>query len=85
MKNNLLLLLISCFVFSLSSCLGSDDNTSTDYDLTNCQIVSFSLANDSVEGIGSVKFVIDQINGYIYNADSMSYGSVINWKLVTTL
>lgn len=84
MKNKLLLLLIGSFVFLLSSCLNSDDDT-TEYDLTNCQIVSFSLANDSVSGVSSVKFIIDQINGTIYNADSMAYGTALNWKLVTTL
>lgn len=84
MKNSLLLLLIGCFVLSFSSCLDSDKDT-TEYDLTNCQISSFSLANDSIEGIGDVKFVIDQINGYIYNADSMDYGTVLDRKLVTTL
>lgn len=85
MKNKLLLLLTSCLIVSLVSCLDSDNNVDTNYELTNCQIATFSVGNDSVPGVSSLKFVIDQLSGYIYNEDSMAFGSVLDEKLVTTV
>jgi hypothetical protein len=68
-------------VFLLSSCF-DDDNDMNDVNLSNCQITSFSLQNDSIPGLSSVKFTIDQVNGLIFNKDSMPYGTVIDRKVV---
>ena len=83
MKNlKLQLGLIGSLAFLLFSCLGDDDNEYDDWNYSNCQIKSFSLSNDSVTGLSSVKFTIDQINGLIFNKDSMPYGTVIDEKVI---
>ena len=70
----------------LSSCLGSSsDNGIDDWTLGNAQIATFVLSSDSVAGLSNVKFTIDQLNGKIYNKDSMPYGTVINDKVFCTL
>lgn len=87
MKNKIVLFVTYCFVLSLSSCLGSDDdNNSVDGSMLakNCQIAAFALKNDSVRfngvsgGLDSVRFTIDQLSGLIYNMDSLPYGTEIN-------
>ena len=66
----------------LSSCLGGDsDNGIDDWTLANAQIASFTLSSDSITGLSAVKFTIDQLNGKIYNKDSMSYGTIIDRKV----
>ena len=83
MKNlKLQLWLIGSLVFLLSSCLGDDDKEYDDWNYSNCQIKSFSLSNDSIPLLKNVKFTIDQINGLIFNKDSMPYGTVIDEKVV---
>jgi len=80
-KYNWQLWILGCWVLVLSSCLGTED----DYDKwfqSNCLISSFSLHSDSVPGLENVRFTIDQVNGLIYNKDSMPYGTVINWKVI---
>ena len=72
MKNRIVLMLAGCFVFLLSSCLKSDEVEAYDV-TTNCQISSFSLSSDSIPGLSSVNFTIDQLSGEIYNLDSMPY------------
>lgn len=67
----------------LSSCLKSDEKTITEI-APNCQIVSFTLANDSVKGLKELKFTIDQLNGEIFNSDSMPFGTEIG-KVVCTI
>jgi hypothetical protein len=62
--------------------LGNGDSETDEWNLSNCQIVSFSLQNDSIPGLSDVKFTIDQLNGLIFNKDSMLYGTQINWKVV---
>lgn len=75
MKNKIILFITGCFALLLSSCLGSDE---PGYELSmDCQITSFSLSSDSVKGLSSVVFTIDQVNGRIFNADSMPYGTEI--------
>lgn len=78
-------LLISGLAFLMSSCLGSDETTIDDWDLGNAQISAFSLSNDSIEGLSSVVFTIDQVNGKIYNRDSMPYGTVIDEKVICSI
>lgn len=76
MKNKIVLFITGCFALLLSSCLGSDDEPG--YELSmDCQITNFSLSSDSVPDLSSVVFTIDQVNGRIFNADSMPYGTKI--------
>ncbi|MDR0844783.1 MAG: DUF6242 domain-containing protein [Tannerella sp.] len=77
--------LAGCLSFLLVSCFGDNDTELNDWELSNCQIASFALANDSIPGLADVKFTIDQVNGLIYNKDSMPYGTVINEKVVCTI
>jgi hypothetical protein len=76
MKNRIVLYTIGCIILLLTSCLGSDDNTSTTT-LRDAQIATFSLTNDSVPGLNKVKFTIDQLNGLIFNMDSMPHGTEV--------
>lgn len=74
MKKNLVLLITGCFVWLMSSCLG--DSSTTEYELPrDCQISSFTLESSDVDGLGDVKFTIDQLNGLIFNLDSLPYGT----------
>ena len=80
-KNNWQYWILGCGVLILSSCLGIDD----DYDKwfqSNCLVRTFSLQSDSVPMLENVKFTIDQVNGLIYNKDSMPYGTELNWKVI---
>ena len=76
--------IIASFLVSslaITSCLDSDNN----YELSSDDwITAFSL--DTIYGV-TYKFTIDQINGHIYNVDSVAYGAdtVINKILITTL
>lgn len=77
MKNRIVLFVAGCIALLLSSCLGSDDN---EYEIPkDCQITSFKVAHDSILGgkLDTVKFVIDQINGRIFNPDSLPFGTEI--------
>ncbi|MDR2917650.1 MAG: DUF6242 domain-containing protein [Tannerella sp.] len=76
------LLLMGGLLLLVSSCLDSDDNEVDDWTLSNAQIASFSLSNDSIEGLSSVKFTIDQLNNKIYNKDSMPYGTNLDEKIL---
>lgn len=70
----------------MSSCLGEGNQTTLDdWSLSNAQIASFSLSNDSIAGLSSVIFTIDQMNGKIYNRDSMPYGTLIDEKVLCTM
>ncbi|MDR1919810.1 MAG: DUF5018 domain-containing protein [Tannerellaceae bacterium] len=66
----------------MASCLNSDDITTTE--LKDAQISSLVLSHDSVTNLGSVKFTIDQLQGLIFNKDSLPYGTQIN-KVICTL
>jgi hypothetical protein len=77
--------LIAGLAFLMSSCLGNNDTTIDDWNLGNAQISAFSLSNDSIEGLSNVIFTIDQVNGKIYNRDSMPYGTVINEKVICSI
>lgn len=74
MRNNLVLFATGCLVWLMSSCMG--DSSSYEYDEVpkNCQISSFTLSHDTISGLSDVKFTIDQLNGRIYNMDSLAYG-----------
>jgi len=61
----------------MSSCLG--DSKSYDSELPkNCQISSFTLQHDSISELSTTKFTIDQVNGRIFNLDSLPYGTEID-------
>lgn len=84
MKNNVGIFIASCLIVLLSSCLDSKDKT---YDVEvykNCQIASFKLENDSVAGLANTVFTIDQLNGRIFNADSLPCGTEVE-KVVCTI
>lgn len=84
MKNKVLLLIAGCCAWLLSSCLNSDDEVVAPY-YPNCQIASFSLSSDSLSILSSVKFTIDQLNGQIFNADSLPYGTELKDKVTGTI
>lgn len=73
-------------ILSFASCLG--DSNDTVYTLSSdAEIYSFSLTHDSISQLknaDSTKFSIDQVNGLIYNADSLRCGTKIDRKLVMT-
>ncbi|MDR2681323.1 MAG: DUF6242 domain-containing protein [Tannerella sp.] len=73
---------LACLMFS---CLGDGDTTIDDWNLSNAQISSFSLSNDSIAGLSDVTFTIDQVNGKIFNRDSMPYGTVISEKVFCSM
>lgn len=74
MRNKLVLFITGCFALLLSSCL--DNEEIGDYEIVkNCQINSFQLSHDSVPGLDTVKFTIDQLSGRIFNIDSLPYGT----------
>lgn len=75
MKNKVVLFLVGSCMLALSSCLGNDEVENVT--IKDPQVKAFSLSNDSVPGLNSVKFSIDQLNDRIYNIDSMDYGTKI--------
>ncbi len=80
MKNKLVLFIAGCCGMLFSACLGTKEYN---YELgKDCRIITFSLSNDSIKGLSDVVFTIDQVNGRIFNADSMPYGTVLNQKVV---
>mgnify|MGYP003769126333 CR=1 FL=1 len=81
MKNSIILFLMGCLSATLFSCLGSSGSDEVS-NSPNCQIQTFTLSSDSVSGLSSVKFTIDQLSGEIYNLDSMPYGTTFKHKIV---
>ena len=77
MKNKIALFLVGCLILILPSCIGP--GTEYDYDIIpNCQIGSFSLEHSSISSLKTTKFTIDQLNGLIFNQDSLPYGTKID-------
>ena len=66
------------------SCLGGSTEMD-DWNLSNAQIATFSLECDSIDGLSDVVFTIDQINGKIYNKDSMKFGTRDDFKVLATV
>ena len=79
------LLFIGGILSLVSSCLRDNDVEVDDWALGNALIASFSLSSDSVAGLADVKFTIDQLNGKIYNKDSMRYGTVLKDKVLAAI
>lgn len=74
MRNKLVLFITGCFALLITSCL--DEEEIGDIDIVkNCQLNSFQLSHDSVPGLDTVKFTIDQLSGKIFNMDSLPYGT----------
>ncbi|MDR1556655.1 MAG: DUF6242 domain-containing protein [Tannerellaceae bacterium] len=83
MKNNIVLFITGCIMMLMASCLGSGDiNTTTE--IRNAQIASLVLSHDSITDLNKVKFTIDQLNGLIFNKDSLPYGTQLK-KAICTL
>ncbi|MDR1880425.1 MAG: DUF6242 domain-containing protein [Tannerellaceae bacterium] len=51
--------------------------------IRDAQIASFTLQNDSVAGLSKVVFTIDQLNGRIFNLDSMPFGTKLENAVCT--
>ena len=75
----------SILVSLMASCLGNSNYDET-YSLTDAELLSFSLSNDSVPGLQNVVFSIDQRGkvGLIYNYDSMAYRTEIKDKVIVS-
>ncbi|MDR0756622.1 MAG: DUF6242 domain-containing protein [Tannerella sp.] len=84
-KNKIPLWLFGGVLFFMSSCLGNDGTELEEWSLSNCQISTFSMSCDSISGLSAVKFTIDQINGLIFNKDSLPYGTNVNFKVICTV
>lgn len=83
MKSKVVLFVTGYILLVLSSCLNSDE---IEYEISrDPQIASFSLSHDSISGLSDVKFVIDQVEGLIYNGDSLPFGTDIDQKLWATI
>lgn len=65
------------------SCLGSNDDYTDTIVYKDAQISSFTASHDSIDGLSSLKFTIDQIGGYIYNKDSLPYGTDVSMVVCT--
>jgi len=71
------------FLSTFCSCL-TNDNSEVIYS-SDAQIISFSVANDSIDtSLSTTNFSIDQINNLIYNKDSLNYGISLSKKVVVT-
>jgi hypothetical protein len=76
LKKGLYFLSFSILISLMASCLGNNTTQDT-YPITDAELVSFSLTNDSIAGLSSVVFTIDQRAGLIYNNDSMAYRTAL--------
>jgi hypothetical protein len=83
MKNEIGLFVAGSIMMLTPSCLGGDD-TNNVTEIKDAQISSLVLSHDSITGLSNVKFTIDQVNGLIFNNDSLPYGTQVN-KVVCAL
>lgn len=72
---------VAALVLALSACTDSDDTSSTS---STTKITSFSLANDSVDGLSDTEWTIDNDSNVIYNVDSLPYLSRVD-SLIPTI
>jgi hypothetical protein len=82
MKKDIVPFITGFIMMLMASCLGGGDITTTE--IKDAQISSFVLSHDSITELDSAKFTIDQVNGFIFNNDSLPYGTQLN-KVVCTL
>ncbi|MDR1646224.1 MAG: DUF5018 domain-containing protein [Tannerellaceae bacterium] len=83
MKKGIVPFITGFIMMLMASCLGSGDIDTTT-EIKDAQISSFVLSHDSITGLSSAKFTIDQVNGFIFNNDSLPYGTQVN-KVICTL
>jgi len=81
LKSGLYLLGFSILAGLMASCLGNGPSEDT-YPMTDAELLSVSLASDSVPDLKSVVFTIDQRTGMIYNYDSMAYQTAIKDSVI---
>ena len=79
------LIFIGGFMGLMTSCLGDNSYDAEDWTLGNAQIASFSITCDSVKVLDATVFTIDQINGLIYNKDSMPFGTSLDYKVIASI
>lgn len=75
-------LLLVGISYLMTSCLGSEKTETEEWLYGNAQIASFSISNELMGDMSVVKFTIDQLNGKIFNKDSMPYGTVFEDKVL---
>ncbi|MDR3128645.1 MAG: DUF6242 domain-containing protein [Tannerellaceae bacterium] len=76
-KTRILFAGLPLWMFLLASCLGGSEE---EYEVEipkDCQIGVFTLSHDSIVALGKAKFTIDQVNGEIFNIDSLPCGTEI--------
>ena len=78
------LLIIGGLLGLISSCLGGDKFENEEWNMANAQIMSFSLESNEVD-LTDVKFTIDQLNGKIFNYDSLPFGTVFEEKMIAKI
>lgn len=84
MRNKIVLWVAGCFMALMTSCLSSSNEYI--YEVSrNCQLLSFTLENDSVEGLSTLEFTIDQLGNAVFNLDSMPVGTEIGKVLIDTM
>jgi hypothetical protein len=83
LKNCGLLAVILAII--LTSCLGDGNYRIDEWYLKNAQIASLTLSSDSIAGLSEVIFTIDQMNGKIFNQDSMPFGTMIDEKVLCNM
>lgn len=74
----------AALICASTACNESDDNYEISLDYSSTQVTSFSLRSDSkvLNNLDSVFFSIDLVNGQIFNADSLPYGTKTDRLLV---
>lgn len=84
MRNKIVLWIAGCFTALLTSCLNSSNEYI--YEVSrNCQLLRFSVENDSIEGLSNVRFTIDQLGNAVFNLDSMPVNTKLEKVLIDTL
>lgn len=83
MRNKIGLFIAGCFALIFTSCLGGDDYNYNPGVDKNCQIVSFTLEHSGIPELANTKFTIDQMNGRIFNIDSLPYGTNLQKAICT--
>ena len=75
---------ITALICGATACNESDDNYEISIDYSSTQVTAFSLRSNSdvLNNLDSVYFSIDLVNGQIFNADSLPYGTKTDRLLV---
>jgi hypothetical protein len=73
---------LSLFLFN--ACILDDNRIEEIVATDDATIILFALSSDSIPELATINFTIDQYSNKIYNKDSMSYGTVIERKVIIT-